>query len=63
MDETAGSGNLLWVLRGTENCGDKSRGASDEEHCRTPLRNMQEGIMEERLSRERCVGVRAEADR
>lgn len=26
------------------------------------IRNMQEGIMEERLSQGRCVGVRAEAD-
>lgn len=34
VDETAGSGNSLWALRGTENCGDKSRGASEDAESR-----------------------------
>lgn len=46
VDETTGSGNSLRALRGTKNCGDKSRGASDDERCTTPLRNMQEGVMD-----------------
>lgn len=46
VNETAGSGKSLRALRGTENCGDKSRGASDEERCKTPLYNVQEGIMD-----------------